>query len=316
VLPARIFLATPSIELEVFDTMLRYMLLCVEALACYGAPSWPVAYSYSPDSLPIIQVRLAPPNKQMPEVSATLGQLDAARVQFETEQLLEVEAAYKASWDEAAEQLPQLIDRLMHAFKEPTALVSHKHLTNDSRVAGLQATAFREAHDGRHELSARFNILPVVSPVASVESRIKDMERKRSKDEGHLFSQAISEMRALTQIVQNEVEAMITRQANNFLHSVVDSLPRNIASKGASVGFLSSRQPVLASGTQLTTNVRVMASDEPFQTIASMVEDLERDRDAGEGLIRSRLFEMQLKLLQAENDLVKQHLGGWIQRIM
>jgi hypothetical protein len=39
-LPARIFLATPSIELEVFDTMLRYMLLCVEALACYGAPSW------------------------------------------------------------------------------------------------------------------------------------------------------------------------------------------------------------------------------------------------------------------------------------
>lgn len=55
---------------------------------------------------------------------------------------------------------------------------------------GLQATAFREAHDGRHELSARFNILPVVSPVASVESRIKDMERKRSKDEGHLFSQA------------------------------------------------------------------------------------------------------------------------------
>ena len=28
---------------------------------------------------------------------------------------LEVEAAYKASWDEAAEQLPQLIDRLMCA---------------------------------------------------------------------------------------------------------------------------------------------------------------------------------------------------------
>ena len=40
------------------------------------------------------------------------------------------------------------------------------------------------------------------------------------------------------------------------------------------VSFLAVRQPVAASGAQLTTNVRVMASGEPFPTIAGMVEDL------------------------------------------
>ena len=39
-------------------------------------------------------------------------------------------------------------------------------------------------------------------------------------------------------------------------------------------------------------------------------------RDASEGLIRRRLLELELKLLQAENELISNRLGGWIERIL
>ena len=108
---------------------------------------------------------------------------------------------------------------------------------------------------------------------------------------GFVF-QAVSEMSALTQIVQNEVEvsgvrrlckakrachnyackAQITRYANNLLHSVGVGVPFQKLRQAA--GLLSASQPVVASGPQLTTNVRVAASEEPFYTVAELVEDM------------------------------------------
>merc|ERR1711904_361284 len=91
---------------------------------------------------------------------------------------------------------------------------------------------------------------------------------------------------------------------------------RGFLTKSASPGLLSASQPALASGLQLTTNVRVAASDEPFLTVTSLVEDMERNRDASEDLIRKRLLELELKLLQAENDIISHRLGGWISQIL
>ena len=54
-----------------------------------------------------------------------------------------------------------------------------------------KATSFREAHGepGGHELTARINLLPATSPDASLESRIKAIENKRTRDEGNIFKQ-------------------------------------------------------------------------------------------------------------------------------
>lgn len=66
----------------------------------------------------------------------------------------------------------------------------------------------------------------------------------------------------------------------------------------------------------MATNVRVMASDEPFPTVASMVEDLERKRDAAEGLQRMRLLELELQLVQAQNAILSARLSGWVEHIL
>ncbi len=59
------------------------------------------------------------------------------------------------------------------------------------------------------------------------------------------------------------------------MHFGLDVVPSPSLARSAS--FLSELQPVLANGLQLTTNVRVTASDEPFPTVAAMVEDLVRN---------------------------------------
>lgn len=255
----------------------------------------------------------------MPEVAAFLGKLEMDRTRFETAHMLEIEAAYNASWEEASEKIPTLIDHLMRVFEKPSALLSlrqhgHKHGTNTGT-----ATMLREARGkpGGHEMTARINLLPIPSPDPTLESKIQEIENKRSKDEGAVFRQAMSEMGALTKIVQNELEAQITRHANNFLHAVRFGLGVNPSTSLAkSVGFLAASQPVLPSGPQLTTNVRIMASDEPFPTMAAMVEQLERQRDAGEGLVRTRLLELELKLLQRENILVTDRLRSWVEYLL
>lgn len=292
--------------------MSAYLALFLVGVACvHGAPSWPIPYSGSSDTLPIIQARLAPPLKPMPEVAGLLRELDAERVETEAAQMLEVEAAYNASLKEASEKLPASIDRLMQVFEKPSVLLSLR--TGVGAQRRWNAPSFKEAHSRREgqEMSAQINVLPIQSPAASLESRIREIEDKRSRDESNIFRQAILEMTGLTKIVQSELELQITQTGGNLLAALRTSLPQP-----TSASFLSARQPSLPSGFPAATNVRVMASDEPFPTISSMVEELERNRDASESLIRTRIFEWELKLLQAENKLITARLQSWVDRVL
>jgi len=293
-------------------TSYRFLIVAF-AIRADAAPSWPIPYSYSPDSMPIIQVRLAPPSNPMPEVTASLGALEAERAQFETERMLEVESAYSASLGRASEELPALIDRLMRTFETPTTLLSKRQHEQDE--VGRQATQFQELRvvDG-HEMTARINVLPVLQPDAALEANIRELEEKRTTHEGKIFDQAMSEMNGLTTIVLNEVEAQITRHASGFRHALKFGVGESFTSARSSpraTGFRSVEEHGRASAPQLTTNVRVMASEEPFPRVASMVEGSEKKRDASEDSIRTRLLELEVKLLQAENSIVSAKLGAW-----
>ena len=184
-----------------------HILIRLTAYQSFKFVWWDLAHSasYSRECTGCAFFMQAPPNKQMPEVSATLGQLDAARVQFETVrvqrccispcgkngQFLFMSASCRSNCLKLRLPTKQagmrqrsnfhslliascvlaqqrvclhVLGNFMHtlgsrhAFKEPTALVSHKfaawrplatcmppclsncdtdrHLTNDSRVAG------------------------------------------------------------------------------------------------------------------------------------------------------------------------------------
>lgn len=70
-------------------------------------------------------------------------------------------------------------------------------------------------------------------------------------------------------------EAQIVRHVNACLHALKFGPRAGQATLlTGSIGFLSAQLPLPQSGSQLTTNVRVMASEEPFNTVASMVADV------------------------------------------
>jgi len=293
-----------------------HILLLLLALSADAVPSWPIAYSYSPDTMPIIEVRLAPPRKPMLEVGLFLDSLESGRTHFEADQMLEVEAAYKTSLDDVLGNLPAFVDHHMWLLEEHAAFMSTRQ--PQKTQAGRHTPSFLGSHQANgHELTARINLLPVKQPDASLERNINEIEQKRTRDEGKVFKQAVSEMAGLAKIVQNEAEAQIVRHVNACLHALKFGPRAGQATfLAGSIGFLSAQLPLPQSGSQLTTNVRVMASEEPFNSVASMVVDVERRRDTSEGMLRARILELELKLLQAANDIVGVRLTSWIERIL
>jgi hypothetical protein len=82
--------------------------------------------------------------------------------------------------------------------------------------------------------------------------------------------------RGLLHILFLLAQAEITRQVNGLARSqkhALSSISGRAFTTGGSTKFLAVAQPVLPSGPQLTTNVRVAASAEPFPTVVAMVED-------------------------------------------
>lgn len=252
----------------------------------------------------------------MLEVGLFLDLLESGRTHFEADQMFEVEAAYNASLDDVLVKLPTFVDHHMWPLEEQAAFMSTRQPQNTQ--AGRHAISFLGSHQPTgHELTARINLLPVKKPDASLERNIHEIEKKRTRDEGKVFKQAVSEMAVLAKIVQNEAEAQIVRHVNACLHALKFGPSASQATfLAGSTGFLNAQLPLPQSGSQLTTNVRIMASEEPFSTVASMVADLERRRDTSEGILRTRVLELELKLLQAANDIVGVRLASWIERIL
>merc|ERR1712048_399511 len=64
------------------------------------------------------------------------------------------------------------------------------------------------------------------------------------------------------------------------------------------------------------TNVHVTPSDVSYPTIASIVQDMEARRDLSESLVKSKILDMELKLLKAENSMAREALNVAIQQAL
>ena len=107
----------------------------------------------------------------------------------------------------------------------------------------------------------------------------------RAASESQLLDTAVAEMGELTKIVVAELEKNLQLQLDPWL-----------ASAGS---FLKAQIPGSPEGLPKQLNVRVAASDLPYPTIASLVQDMQTRRDTAENLARQRILELELKLLKA-----------------
>lgn len=234
-----------------------------------------------PESLPVVNVRLAAPKHPLPQVTAEIAVLEKQREQIET----------------------GLMDKLQAAFD--TALASAKSRINKMIASSMQLegglrASFLQANEA--DFAIRVSTVAVPAPDPSIKVVMDAIEAKRSGAETNLLQQAASEMQGLTDIVLNELGAQIQAHALSL---------KNLNGKAA---FLAVSQQETSKALPVQANVRV-ESGAAFPTIASMVQGMEARRDNAESQEASKVLELELKLLQEENDMIKNALGAAIERI-
>ena len=74
---------------------------------------------------------------------------------------------------------------------------------------------------------------------------------------------------------------------------------------GGAAGFLLAR---CGNSYDANLDVRVGASDVPFPTIESLVQQMENRRVASEESVRQHVLGLELQLLQAGNDMLEERL--------
>lgn len=63
-------------------------------------------------------------------------------------------------------------------------------------------------------------------------------------------------------------------------------------------------------------NVKIAASDKVYPTVDQLVDDMQKRRDATERLIREHIFGLQIKLMQAEFEMIKDTLHTAVARVL
>merc|ERR1719484_109880 len=97
--------------------------LVFACLGCWAdAQTWPIPYEASPDTLPNIEVHLAPPVHPLPQVAAEIQVLDKMRERSEEEKMSQLEFAFNAALESAKGQIGEAVNVAMGVFNDPKVL--------------------------------------------------------------------------------------------------------------------------------------------------------------------------------------------------
>merc|ERR1719313_3024066 len=101
--------------------MLSGRVLVLASLSCSGAwaQTWPIPYEASPDTLPNIEVHLAPPVHPLPQVAAEIQVLDKMRERSEEEKMSQLEFAFNGALENAKLQIGEAVGAAMRVFDDP-----------------------------------------------------------------------------------------------------------------------------------------------------------------------------------------------------
>lgn len=242
------------------------------------------SWSVSDNNLPVIQVKLAPPQQQLPDIQAETNQLQSLREQLETEYAGRLQAAYSKALERARIEITKMVDGSLGFLVNPASKRSVRFLEVKRHEQKPTGAGF----------GVKVNVAQVDAPSAATKGLIEKIENKKAVEEKHMFEQACAEMQALTEVVLHEL--------GTALHSHAAALPR-----AGSAAWL---QTLQVASLPSVANIKIAASSVPFARVSDLVEAMETKRDAAESLERKSILELELKLLEAENSLIKEALGS------
>jgi len=276
--------------------------------------------------MPIIELSLAPPVRPLPELSHDVGNAEKAREAFEEASFAKLAEAFNLAFKDASIVIGNAIDQSMRTIDDPellTAMFSEKrerHGANNEHR--LFSTSFRDsvlaptflAADDK--FSVEIHVYPDVLPGPEIKRQIDAIEMRRASLEKKLFKQAISDMRDLTRVVATELQEQIQEHLAAYI-----SEP-HVAGAGGNrqgvTGFLGDgiHRDGLERSSPDQANVRVLTPKNPYPTTATLVQGMEARRDSSEDLARARILELEMKFLEAINDMAYASCSSAVKRVL
>lgn len=225
---------------------------------------------------PVIQLRLEPPKKPLPQVAAELRQLEQARKTLEGT----FHAHLQKTANVALEQAKKRIDNFVN---EHRLSLSVQRTGNSRRLSQMGFVASRSSRERDDASRVKINVYPMTPPNPQIRDQIDNIEGKLTTMEKRLLEQAEDEMQRIADIVLSEASARIgtyiTRSSNE---------PAAKASETA----------LVEGGTQV--DVRIAPSAKAFPTVRTLVEEMEQRLDKSERNELDYILKMEKELFEAE----------------
>lgn len=166
-------------------------------------------------------------------------------------------------------------------------------------------------------------------PSAEIKEKIVEMEQYRTDEEVAMFETAISEFGILTEITILELEKQIQLQLNPFLvdkNIVHKALEKELKEMGKrdETEKVKEKYQKQSSFIEDTTdenvgnilNVKISQTDYGYPTIDELVMQMQKRRDISEQLERQKILELQMKLLKAQSEMIKDALHFSISKVI
>lgn len=281
------------------------------------APQWPAVNAESPEFLPEIELSLAPPAHPWPQVTSALGNLEEKREQFESVGMEKLHKSYDVVLSSAKKRIGEVIGRAMRIFDDAKVLRGFGFDQANRRkalaVGFFAQQPLKELAQLGEILTVKVNVPPVAPPDPILKVKIEQIERKRTGKEENMFDQAVEEMKGLTDLVLAELEGALQAQISKVFSQggFVQEHPTHSLTNVTSFMDASLQRQL-----PKQVNVRSVASDTRYPTVASMVADMQQRRDISEYLEQQFFLEKELELLMAENTFILTGMTHAVERVL
>lgn len=177
--------------------------------------------------------------------------------------------------------------------------------------------------------SVKISLSELTEPSVEIKEKIEEMEQYGTDEEVAMFEMAISEFSILTDITMLELEKQIQLQLNPFF---VDKkvVHRALTKELKELGQREEKQKIkenfqrqssfLEEGENEDTgnilNVKISQTDYGYPTIDELVMQMQKRRDISEKLERQKILDLQMKLLKAQSEMIKDALHFSLSKVI
>ncbi|SBT44345.1 blood-stage antigen 41-3, putative [Plasmodium ovale wallikeri] len=152
--------------------------------------------------------------------------------------------------------------------------------------------------------SVKISLSEISEPSADIKDKIEEIEQYRTDEE--MFETAISELGILTDITILELEKQIQLQLNPFLVNKKENVQRQTS-------FLEEGED---EDTGNILNVKISQTDYGYPTIDELVMQMQKRRDISEKLERQKILDLQMKLLKAQSEMIRDALHFSLSKVI